>query len=148
MGALTKNLSSGGASKGAPASPVTRIKPLVRMMHKQTRQDIDLIPPLFVAQLCAPPPAPAGSRRQLLGLLLELVAEAQDCDEIRADVSAELVSDLLRLSFFRQLRALHASDDDLSPEEDAEQVVDLLLEGLARPGWRAGSDPQPEGPVS
>jgi AcrR family transcriptional regulator len=134
--------------QGAPASPVTRIKLLVRMMHEEARQDIDLIHRAFVAQLCAPPPVPDGDKRQLFGLFLELVAEAQDCGEIRADVSAELVSDLLGLSFFRQLRALQPPDDDPSPAEYAEQMVDLLLEGLAGPRWRPGTDPRPEGPES
>ena len=63
-------------------------------------------------------------------------------------MSAELVSDLLRLSFFRQLRAFPALDDDPSLAQDAEQVVDLLLQGLAGPRWRPGTDPQPEGPES
>jgi AcrR family transcriptional regulator len=127
--------------QGAPASPVIRIKLLVRILHEQARQDIDLIHRAFVAQLYAPPPAPDGGKRQRFGLFLELVVEAQDCGEIRADVAAELVSDLLGFSFVRQLPALHAPDDDPSAAEDAGQAVDLLLEGLAGPRWRPGTDP-------
>jgi len=127
--------------QGALASPVIRIKLLVRMMQEQAGQDIDLIHRAFVAQLCVLPPAPDGGKRQLSGLFLEPVAEAQVCGEIRVDVSAELVSDLLQLSLFRQLRALQVPDDDPSSAEDAGQMVDLLLEGLAGPRWRPGTDP-------
>ncbi|MGD8518727.1 MAG: TetR/AcrR family transcriptional regulator [Anaerolineae bacterium] len=131
-----------------PASPVTRIKLLLRMMHEQARQDIELIHHAFVAQLGAPPPGPDGSTRQHSDLLLELVAEAQTSGEIREDVSAGFVTKLLKLSFLHQLGTLGALDDGSLPAEDVGQVVDLLLESLAGPGWRLGTNSEPRCPES
>ncbi|HSJ55538.1 MAG TPA: helix-turn-helix domain-containing protein, partial [Anaerolineae bacterium] len=37
--------------QGAPASPVARIKLLVRLMHKEMRRDLDLIHRAFVVRL-------------------------------------------------------------------------------------------------
>ena len=69
-------------------------------------------------------------------LSLGLVEEAQTCGEIRADVDAELVSDLLRLSAVRQMRACHHGDDGPAASEDPQQTLDLLMEGLAGPNWK------------
>jgi TetR/AcrR family transcriptional regulator, regulator of autoinduction and epiphytic fitness len=120
--------------QGAPASPVARIKLLVRLMHEETRRDLDLIHRAFVVRLSTPLSEPDESKRQLFGLFRELVAEAQACGELRADVPADLLSDLLRFSFFHHMRALHGGC--LAADDDPDQVVDLLMEGLAGPHWQ------------
>jgi TetR/AcrR family transcriptional regulator, cholesterol catabolism regulator len=122
-------------STGAPASPVGRIKLLMRLMYEQTIEDIKLVQRAFVVRLCNPPPLPHQAKRQLFGLFTDLVHEAQACGEIRADVDAKVVSDLLHLFFFRQMRVC-GHNDALVPAEHFEYVIDLLMDGLAGPKWR------------
>jgi hypothetical protein len=64
-----------------------------------------------------------------------LVREAQACGEIRADVEAELVSDLMFVAHFRRLSACFRENGTLPSPDDSEQVIDLLVDGLAGPNW-------------
>jgi AcrR family transcriptional regulator len=123
-------------SKGAPVSPVSRIKLLTRLLHEQHAQDIRLARQAFATRLCDPPPPPKEARHRLFGFLTDLVSEAQACGEIRADVDAGLVSDLLRLSYFRQMVARDGNGGDSPPLAHFEYVIDLLMDGLAGPNWR------------
>jgi AcrR family transcriptional regulator len=130
-------------TKGAPASPMARIKLLMRHMHEQVAQDIRLFQRAFASHLRHPPPPPHRAKRELFGFLTDLVCEAQACGEIRADVDAELVSDLLRMAYFRRMAACHDDEGDSPPAQHFEQTVDLLMDGLAGPGlkrsgWRTG----------
>jgi AcrR family transcriptional regulator len=122
-------------SKGAPPSPVARIKLLMRLLYEHAAQDIDLAGHAYAVRLCNPPPPPRRAERRLFGLFRDLVAEAQSCGEIRSDVDAELASDLLRLFFFRQVRA-HSHDGDLPSADYFEDAIDLLMDGIAGPDWR------------
>lgn len=127
-------------TKGAPASPMARIKLLMRHMHEQVAQDIRLFRRAFASHLCHPPP-PHRAKRELFGFLTDLVREAQACGEIRVDVDAELVSDLLHMAYFRQMVTCCEDGDATPPVDHFEQTVDLLLDGLAGPnlnrlGWR------------
>jgi AcrR family transcriptional regulator len=131
-------------SQGAPVSPVARIKLLMRLAHEQAQRDIKLIHRAFVVRLCKPLPSPHEGKPPLFGLFANLVGEAQARGEIRSDVNADFASDLLRLSLFRQMQPFHAHDPSPLPEEDMEQVVDLLLEGLAGPTWQPRGDSPPE----
>jgi AcrR family transcriptional regulator len=119
-------------TQGAPASPVSRIKLLMRLLHEQHGRDLQLARQAFATHLCSPSPPPQEVRRRLFGFFTELVQEAQACGEIRADANPELVSDLLRLSYFRNMIAW----SDWQPVEHFEYVVDLLMDGLAGPNWR------------
>ena len=123
-------------SQGAPASPVARIKLLVRLLHEQSARDIRLVQRAFAAHLRNPPPPPHRAKRQLFGLLTDLVSEAQTCGEIRADVDAELVSDLLRIAYFRRMAPCRGDGQDPPAWGQFERVVDLLMDGLAGPEWR------------
>jgi AcrR family transcriptional regulator len=123
-------------TKGAPASPVGRIKLLLRLLHQQHPRDIELARQAFATRLCSPPPPPREARHRLFGFFTELVREAQACGEMRADVSAELVSDLLRLSYFRHMVAWSGNCADSQPADRFEYVIDLLMDGLAGPNWR------------
>jgi hypothetical protein len=91
--------------------------------------------------LYEPIPGLDGSTRQHSDLLLDLVAEAQRSGEIRADASAGFVTKLLRLSFLHELGTVYAPAEATSPAEHVGQGVDPLLEGLAGPGWRPGTNP-------
>lgn len=121
-------------SLGAPASPVARIKLLMRLSHEQTIHDLRLLRRTFATRLSHPPPPPHRAKHQLFGLLVDLVGEAQACGEIRADVDAELVSDLLFVAYFRRMVACCDDDSHPLPVSHFEQVIDLLLDGLGGPG--------------
>jgi AcrR family transcriptional regulator len=125
-------------SQGAPASPVARIKLLMRLTHEQVVQDIRLFRRAFAHNLRHPPPPPHGGKRELFGFLAELVEEAQACGEIRADVEAGLVADLLRMAYFRWIIAGCDDGRVQVPAAQLEQVLDLLMEGLAGPEWGNG----------
>jgi AcrR family transcriptional regulator len=120
----------------APSSPVARIKLLMQLLQEQSNHHAKLARKTFAQRLCNPSPPPHRAKRRLFGLLTELVTEAQACGEMRSDVDAELVSDLLRLSYFHHMVA-HPSDSDGSPPPDQlDAVIDLWMEGLAGPDWR------------
>jgi AcrR family transcriptional regulator len=120
-------------SQGAPASPVARIKLLMRHVHGQVAQDIRLFRRAFASHLRHPPHPPHRAKRELFGFLTSLVHEAQVCGEIRADVDAELVSDLLHMAYFRRVAKCGEDRDATLCVDDFEQTVDLLMEGLAGP---------------
>jgi AcrR family transcriptional regulator len=122
-------------SQGAPASPVGRLKLLTRLLYEHHTRDMQLARQAFATRLCDPPPPPKEARHRLFGFFTELVSEAQACGEIRADVNPELVSDLLRLSYFRHMVAWN-SGGDWQPAEYFDYMIDILMDGLAGPNWR------------
>ncbi len=122
-------------SKGAPESPVARIKLLMRLMHEQVIGDLRLMRRSVATRLSTPPPPPHRAKHQLFGLLTDLIREAQACGELRPDVEAELVSDLLHVSYYRRMVACRAGDGP-PPPAHFEYIIDLLLDGLAGPEWR------------
>jgi AcrR family transcriptional regulator len=122
--------------QGAPESPVARIKLLVRLLHEQTFSDWHLFQRAFATRLGKLPPPPHQARRQLTGLVADLVREAQACGEIRADVEPELVSDLMFIAHIRRLVACFREGGIVPPADDSEQVIDLLMDGLAGPNWQ------------
>jgi hypothetical protein len=122
-------------NQGAPASPVARIKLLMDQLHEQALEDIHLVQRAFAVRLCSPPPPPPQAKRRLFGIFTELVQDAQACGEIRSDVDAELVGDLLRMVFFRRMIAYHTGGHP-SQEHDFGDTLDLLMDGLAGPNWR------------
>jgi AcrR family transcriptional regulator len=122
--------------QGAPASPVARIKLLIRLLHEQVIDDMRLARRALATRLSVPPPSPQRAKHQIFGLFVELVHEAQAAGEIRADVDVELVSDLLHMAYFRRMVACHRDDGYPSLPYDFEHVIDLLMDGLAGPNWR------------
>jgi AcrR family transcriptional regulator len=126
-------------SQGAPASPVARIKLLMRLAHEQVAQDIRLFRRAFAHNLHHPPPPPHRGKRELFGFLSELVQEAQARREIRADVDAQLVADLLRMVYFRRI-VVSCDEEGIPPSwSQFDTMVDLLMAGLAGSQWRDGA---------
>jgi AcrR family transcriptional regulator len=124
-------------SQGAPTSPVARIKLLMRLLCEQHIEDIRLAQQAFASRLYNPAPPPMRAKHRLFGFFAELAGEAQACGEIRSDVDVELVSDLLRLAYFRQMVAGSNASGNASPAIDHfDQTIDLLMDGLAGPNWR------------
>ena len=122
--------------QGAPASPVARIKLLVRLLHEQTHSEWHLFQRAFSTRLSRPPLSQHHPKRRLSGLLSDLVREAQACGEIRADVEAELVSDLMFVAHIRRLAVCFRENGNFPPPDDSEQVIDVLMDGLAGSNWR------------
>jgi AcrR family transcriptional regulator len=129
-------------TQGAPPSPLARIKLLMHISYQHIAQDIRLFRRAFVTRLGHPPPPPHRAKRELFGFLTDLVREAQACGEIRSDVDAELVGDLLRMIYFRRIVA--CCDDGQEPPAAGhfEEIVDLLMDGLAGPQWHQGASPE------
>ena len=124
-------------NKGAPASPMARLKLLMRITYEDMTEDMRLFRRAWATRLSNPPPPPHRARRHLFGFLDELTAEAQACGEMRADVDERLVSDLVRMVFFRQMAVRHHIEDCEPPTaEHFEHILDLLMDGLAGPTWR------------
>ena len=121
--------------RGAPSSPTARVKLLMRLMHDHVAQDIRLFRRAFASHLRHPPPPAKRAGREFFGFLTDLVREAQVCGEIRADIDAELVGDLLRLAYFRRIIVCCDGDGEPPPAKHVDQVVDLLMDGIAGPEW-------------
>ena len=83
-------------NRGAPPSPVARIKLLMRLLQEQAIPHKRLARRAFATHLRAPPPPPDEARHQILGLLTNLVSEAQACGDIRADVDVEVAGHHLK----------------------------------------------------
>lgn len=123
-------------AQGAPVSPVARIKLLVRLLHEQTHSEWHLFQRAFATRLSRPPLSQHHPKRRLSGLLTDLVREAQACGEIRADVEAELVSDLMFVAHIRRLAVCFRENGNFPPPDDSGQVIDVLMDGLAGSNWR------------
>ena len=123
--------------RGAPDSPVARIKLLLRLLHEQMVDNWSLMQQAFVARLGQPPPNRHQAKQRLTGLLTELVREGQARGEIRDDVEPEVVRDLILVTHMRHLGDCIHRNGAPPPADNSDLVIDMLLEGLAGPGWTA-----------
>ena len=121
-------------SNGAPQSPVARIKLLMRLLQEHMGEKMKLPRQAYVARLFTPPPA-QHARRRLSGILTDLVSEAQTRGEIRAELDAVLVSNLLHMSFFWSMVTCQENDDGAPPQAQFENIIDLWMDGIAGPEW-------------
>jgi AcrR family transcriptional regulator len=121
--------------RGAPESPTARIKLLLYLLHEQMLGDWQLLQQAFASRLAKPPTSQHQTRRRLASLFTALVKEAQACGEIRADVEAEMVGDLLLMAHIRHLAACVHKDDNTPMAGDPDRVIEMLMDGLAGPAW-------------
>nr|HID12381.1 TetR/AcrR family transcriptional regulator [Anaerolineae bacterium] len=122
--------------RGAPASPVARIKLALRLVAKDPLSD-----PIIARRLFA-----AGMHRQhihavhaLTNLLAEQVRQAQTAGEIRADLDPIYLGGVIRALFFQQVMMWHCGYRPTHLPELLDTAVDLLLDGAAGPKWRQPS---------
>ena len=121
---------------GAPASPVARLKRLLSLMQAQATRDGHFMQRALAARLAQPLAHRAG--HELLGLVHELVVEAQAAGEMRGDVEPRAIGDLVHLLFFHHVIVCHHAGPGGRTAQDIEPMIDLFMDGLAGPNWRRG----------
>ena len=125
-------------SNGAPQSPVARIKLLMRLLQEQMGEKMKLPRRAYAAHLFTPPPtqhAKLTFGEPLSAILTDLVSEAQTRGEIRAELDAVLVSNLLHMSFFWSMVNCQENEDSHPPQAQFENVIDLWMDGIGGPEW-------------
>lgn len=121
-------------SNGAPQSPVARIKLLMRLLQEQMGEKMKLPRRAYVARLFTPHPT-QHARCRLSAILTDLVSEAQTRGEIRAELDAVLVSNLLHMSFFWSMVTCQENDAGTPLQAQFENIIDLWMDGIAGPEW-------------
>ena len=119
--------------RGAPASPVARIKLALRLVAADPLSDPAMARRLFAAGMCHRDIRPG---RTLLNLLAEQVRQAQAAGEIRADPDPIYLGGVIRALFFQQVMMWHHGYRPAPLPELLDAAVDLLLDGIAGPKWR------------
>ena len=112
---------------GAPSSPVARLKLLMRTVLDHLSANNGLIGKALLSHLRRMDRE--DPEHSLLPMIQELVAEAQAVGEIRPDAEASLVTRLLLCSCWPEMKE--------SVPVDVDARIDLILDGLAGPEWRA-----------
>jgi len=119
--------------RGAPASPVARIKLALRLVAADPLSDPVLMRRLFAAGGYHKAVNPVHA---LADLLAGQVRQAQVVGEIRADLDPLYLGGVLRALFFQQLMMWHHGHRPAPLPECLDGTVDLLLDGVAGPEWR------------
>jgi len=119
--------------RGAPASPVARIKQALCLVAEDPLSDPVLARRLFAAKRCHPDLRPVHA---LARLLSEQVRQAQAAGEIRADLDPVYLGGVIRALFFQQLMMWHLDYRPVPLPELLRAMVDLLLDGIAGSEWR------------
>ncbi len=122
--------------RGAPTSPIARIKLTLRLAADDPLADPVLAKRLFTAQRHNPDLNPAHA---LTNLLAEQVCQAQEAGEIRADLAPIYLGSIIRALFFQQLMTCYYRQCAVPLPELLDGTVDLLLDGIAGPKWRHSS---------
>jgi len=119
--------------RGAPVSPVARIKQALCLVAEDPLSDPILARRLFAAKGCHPDLRPVHA---LARLFSEQVRQAQAAGEIRADLDPVYLGGVIRALFFQQLMMWHHGYHPAPLPELLRATVDLLLDGVAGPKWR------------
>jgi AcrR family transcriptional regulator len=121
--------------RGAPASPVARIKLALCLVAEDPLLDPLLVQRLFAAVMHQRQ-KDAHPGRALTNLLAEQVRQAQVAGEIRADLDPLYLGGMIRALFFQQMMMWHCGYRPAPLPEMLDTTVDLLLDGIAGPKWR------------
>ncbi len=119
--------------RGAPVSPVARIKLALRLVAADPLSDPVLMRRLFAAGGYRKAVNPVHA---LADLLAGQVRQAQVAGEIRPDLDPLYLGGVLRALFFQQLMMWHHGHHPAPLPECLDGMVDLLLDGVAGPEWR------------
>jgi len=122
--------------RGAPASPVARIKLALRLVAEDPLSDPALTHRLFAAGMRHRDINPVTA---LTNLLAEQVRQAQAAGEIRAGLDPLHLGGVIRAMFFQQIMTWHCGYRPTPLPELLDGTVDLLLDGVAGPRWRQSS---------
>ena len=122
--------------RGAPASPVARIKMALDLVIEDPLAQPVLTRRMFVALMPHGQGRGVQPGRALARLLANQVRQAQVAGEIRDDLDPLYVGGLIRTLFFQQLMVWHCGYCDGPLPELIDGMVDLLLDGIAGPKWR------------
>jgi AcrR family transcriptional regulator len=125
--------------RGAPASPVARIKMALCLVAEDPLANPLLAGRLFAAILPHQHEQDAHPGRALARLLADQVRQAQAAGEIRADLDSAYIGGVIRTLFFQQLMMWHCGYSSATLPELLDGMVDLLLDGIAGPMWRQSS---------
>jgi TetR/AcrR family transcriptional regulator, cholesterol catabolism regulator len=121
------------SERGAPASPVARIKLALRLMAEDPLCEAKLARRLFTAVMRRRDAHPGHALRNLL---TEQVRQAQAAGEVRADLDPVYLGNVISALFFQQLMMWHHGYRPAPLPELLDATVDLLLDGIAGPNWR------------
>jgi AcrR family transcriptional regulator len=118
--------------RGAPASPVARIKLALRLVAEDPLCEQQLAQRLFAAIMRHRDLNPGHALRDLLA---EQVRQGQAAGEIRDDLDPVYLAGVIRSVFFQQLAIWHHGHRPAPLPTLIDDLVDLLMDGAAGPGW-------------
>jgi len=122
--------------RGAPASPVARIKLALHLMASDPLADQTLAQQLFTAIARQRLPPEVAPVQPLIDLLAGQIRQAQEAGEVRTDLDAVYLACVIRALFFQQMLLWHCGYHPAPLPEALDAAVDLLLEGIAGPKWK------------
>ena len=112
--------------RGAPASPIARIKLALRLVAEDPLCEEELAHQLFAAMMQH---RDAGPNHALRDLLADQVRQAQTVGEIRPELDPLYLAVVIRSLFFQRLAMWHHGHRPAPLLELIDGSVDLLLEG-------------------
>ena len=118
--------------RGAPSSPVARIKLALRLMAEDPLCERHLAHQLAAAMMHR---RDIGPHHALRDLLSRQVRQAQELGEIRSDLDPLYVAGVIRALFFQRIHLWHQGQRPFPLPQLIDGSVDLLLEGAAGPRW-------------
>lgn len=116
-------------SKGAPPSPLARIKLLLQGVSEDLFPDHDLARRTFA--MLAYRSDQESPPLLLKRIFTDLMREAQAQGEIRDDIDPYFASRLLMAATFREPRHHQSKQEQIDKQPDIAQTLNILLEGLA-----------------
>lgn len=118
--------------RGAPASPVARIKLALRLVAEDPLCEQQLAQRLFAAIMRHRERNPGHALRDLLA---EQVRQGQAAGEIRDDLDPLYLASVIRSLFFQQLAIWHHGHRPAPLPALIDASIDLLMDGIAGRDW-------------
>jgi len=121
------------SSRGAPSSPVERIKLALRLVAEDPLCEPELAHQLFTAMMNR---RDVGPEHALRDLLAQQVRHGQAAGEIPPDVDPIYLAAAIRSLFFQRLVMWHHGHRPAPLPELIDDSVDLLLDGAGGAAWK------------